>query len=84
MDAKLTLKLDKEVIEAAKKYAADQGQSLSRMIENYLRFITDKKNTQIAEDGITPYVRSISTGVSIPADAEKSKEFLEYLAKKHS
>ncbi|MEN8157004.1 MAG: DUF6364 family protein, partial [Bacteroidota bacterium] len=41
MDAKLTLKLDKYVIEKAKEYAASHKRSLSRMIESYLKSIVD-------------------------------------------
>jgi predicted HicB family RNase H-like nuclease len=37
MDAKLTLKLDKAVIEKAKIYAASHKKSLSGLIENYLK-----------------------------------------------
>lgn len=45
MDAKLTLKLDKSVIEKAKIYAAEHKHSLSLLVENYLKVITsiDKK-----------------------------------------
>ena len=36
MDTKLTLKLNQEIIEKAKNYAAEKKLSLSRLIENYL------------------------------------------------
>ncbi len=35
MDTKLTLKLDQEVIEKAKRFAQGQQTSLSQLIENY-------------------------------------------------
>jgi hypothetical protein len=35
MNTKLTLTLEKEVIEIAKKYAKEKGQSLSEIVENY-------------------------------------------------
>lgn len=34
--AKLTLRLDKEVIELGKRFAREQGTSLSRMVESYI------------------------------------------------
>ena len=37
MSSKLTLSIDREVIEYAKKYAKDNYISLSKMIEMYLR-----------------------------------------------
>ena len=41
MDVKLTLKLNKGVIENAKEYAKNQQVSLSRLFENYLIAITN-------------------------------------------
>ena len=41
MDTKLTLKLDKEIIQKSKKYAKERGISLSRLIESQLRALTD-------------------------------------------
>ncbi len=40
MDTKLTLHFDREVIEKAKKYAASQQMSLSRLTEYLYRQIT--------------------------------------------
>ena len=40
MNTKLTLSLDAEVIEKAKTYAKSQKQSLSQLIENYLKRLT--------------------------------------------
>ncbi len=42
MDTKLTLKLDKLVIDKAKEYASSHKRSLSRMIESYLRLPLDR------------------------------------------
>ncbi len=50
MDAKLTLKLDKTVIEKAKVYAAEHQHSLSLLVENYLKAIVlmeKKENDEI-------------------------------------
>jgi len=84
MDTKLTLKLDKFVIEQAKEYAVSNKRSLSRIIESYLKSLInqDKKNT---EDDIelTPFVKSMSTGVRIPADLDYKSEYLNYIAEKH-
>ena len=40
MNTKLTLTIEKEVIETAKEYAKEKGQSLSEMVENYFKLIT--------------------------------------------
>lgn len=37
MQTKLTLRVDDELIRAAKRYARQNGTSLSQLVENYLR-----------------------------------------------
>lgn len=82
MDTKLTLKLDQEVIEKAKKYASDQKLSLSRIVETYLQSLTTQK-----ESGdnlrISPFVKSISSGTKIPADLDYKEEYSKYLMEKY-
>ncbi|RMA67523.1 DUF6364 family protein [Ulvibacter antarcticus] len=81
MDTKLTLKLNQEIIEKAKKYASDQKLSLSRIVENYLQSLTsDKRNDDIE---ISPFVKSLATGVSIPSDLNYKKEYSDYLMEKY-
>ena len=51
MNTKLTLTLEKDVIENAKKYAAQQGQSLSSLVENYFKLLLhEKKEDSIKKD----------------------------------
>lgn len=84
MDAKLTLKLDKDVIDKAKEYAASHQKSLSRMIETYLKTLTERENPQLDNDNeISPFVKSMRTGVSIPADFDDKKSYSDYLSEKH-
>lgn len=81
MNTKLTLKLDQEVIERAKKYASNQKLSLSKLVEAYLQSLTSKKDTDELE--ISPFVRSISTGKKIPADLDYKKEYSNHLLEKY-
>ena len=83
MDSKLTLKLNENVIERAKKYASTRELSLSRLIENYLDSITKEQNDDFE---ISPFVKSISSGKSIPADVDwktSREDYTDYLDKKH-
>jgi len=85
MDTKLTLKLDKKVIERAKKYAVSKNRSLSRIIESYLQTLTiqdDSKNNK-ADLDISPFVKSMSTGVHIPVELDYKKEYSDYLTQKY-
>ena len=84
MDTKLTLKLDKFVIEQAKEYASSQKRSLSRIIESYLRSLINRdKNKDESDIEISPFVKSMSTGIKIPADLDYKSEFLNHLEDKH-
>jgi len=80
MDAKLTLKLDRDVIEKAKKYASEHHVSLSRMIENYLQSLTSIKDDDIR---ISPFVNSLSGSVDIAADYDYRDDYTNHLDQKH-
>ena len=54
METKLTLSLEKEVIEKAKVYAKSQNTSLSHLVENYFYYLTVKG----LEDSKTMYKKS--------------------------
>lgn len=83
MDTKLTLRLDKNVIEKAKKYATRQQQSLSRIVEAYLRSLTEIDQSEKEEVEISPFVKKISSGVQIPADLNHKNVYRDHIAKKH-
>lgn len=80
MNTKLTLNLNKHIIESAKDYAKSQKISLSQLIENYLNSLTTKEEKNIK---VSPLVESL-TGV-IPNDsANMGKNYYDYLSKKYS
>ena len=84
MDTKLTLKLDKFVIEQAKEYASLHKRSLSRIIESYLKSLIDRdKNDNGSDLEISPFVKSMSTGVNIPSDLDYKSGVLNHLVEKH-
>lgn len=81
MDAKLTLKLNKKVIEKAKEYASNKKMSLSGIVELYLQSLASDEN--INDFVISPFVKSITTGNKIPADLEYKKRYSDYLSQKY-
>ena len=79
MDAKLTLKLNKEVIERAKEYAKAQDTSLSKLIESILsKLVSEKK-----ESKISPNVKRLIGVLDLPEDFDYKKERAAYLEKKY-
>ena len=79
MDTKLTLKLDKSVIEKAKAYAKEHNISLSKIIENYLKAILNAESKDIE---ITPLVENLS-GVIKSSDIDFKKEYSDFLSEKY-
>ncbi len=84
MDAKLTLKLNANVIERAKKYASKRKVSLSKVVENQLDLIT--RDEPSADIKISPFVSSIADG-KVLNDTRDWKElrsdYIDYLDEKH-
>ncbi len=80
MNTKLTLRLRKNTIEKAKKYAHNHKISLSKMIETYLESIT---STNKKETEITPLVESLSGVIELEQDFDYKKEYSNYLTEKY-
>ncbi len=84
MDKKLTLKLDKYVIERAKEYASLHKRSLSRLIESYLKSLIDQKDLpEESEIQISPFVKSMASGIRIPADLDYKTHYSNHLEEKY-
>lgn len=81
MDAKLTLKLNQQIIEKAKEYASDKKLSLSRIVEAYLQSLTSENSETDFE--ISPFVKSIATGINIPTDINYKEGYSDYLMEKY-
>ncbi len=81
MNTKLTLTIEQTVVERAKKYAKDKGNSVSAIIENYLKVITSDK--KIPEVELSPIVKSLKGSFTIPDDFDYKKELEKSLTEKY-
>lgn len=79
MTTKLTLTVEKTVIEKAKAYAKKTGRSLSELVENYLEAITLNEK----EENLSPRLKKIVGVVKLPPDFDEEKELSDYYKKKH-
>ena len=79
MDAKLTLKLDSEVILRAKTYARQRKTSISRLVEQFLDSLTDRE----AEEELTPMVKRLSGVIQLPEDYDFKSDRSSHLENKH-
>ncbi len=81
MNTKLTLTIEKTVIDRAKKYARDKNNSLSDIVENYLKVITKKQDNPDIE--ITPLIKSLKGSFKAPQDFDYKKELSRGLSEKY-
>ena len=78
MTTKLTLTVDKNIIERAKSYAKNTGRSLSELIENYLETITQEGG----EEKLSPKLSKIVGSVKLPENFDQEKELRSYFESK--
>lgn len=79
MKKKLTLRLDKELIDRAKELADDKGTSVSQMVADYFSLIEKQESPE--DEKLPPLTASLSgvlEGVQI-----SEEEFKKYLEEKH-
>ena len=78
MQAKLTLKMDKDVIESMKCYAANNKKSLSRLVEDFFKTSIEEIKDTIS---ISPLVKEL-TGIISEKDMDNAG-YIDYLEKKY-
>lgn len=84
MNTKLTLSLEKTVIENAKIYAKGTGRSLSEMVENYFKsLMSNSNNNKNNEDEFESSIKKITGIVSLPPNFDEKKAVQEYLEEKY-
>jgi len=81
MEAKLTLMLDKGVIEKVKEYAKNKNISLSRMVERYFKALVEKN--QDKEKKYPPLVEELSGIIHLDKDFNFKDDYTNYLIEKY-
>jgi hypothetical protein len=79
MSTKLTLTIEKAILERAKVYAKNTGRSLSELIENYLTILTQEKD----EAKLSPKLKKIVGSITLPSNFDDDKELRSDLEEKH-
>ncbi len=81
MNNKLTLKLDKSVIEKTKTYARKRDVSLSEVVERYFKYLTEsEENNPLA---LTPLIKELSGVIHLNKNQNVKEGYTEYLTKKY-
>ncbi len=82
MNTKLTLTIEKDIIERAKNYAKSKNRSLSDIIENYLKVLTEKEPNN-KNQKLNPVVESLKGSFKMPKDMDYKKELRDRVEKKY-
>jgi len=97
MKKKLTLRMDADVIERAKAYAAERGESVSKLVENYFAALTASEQANGEDEPLPPITHRLA-GCLKNTDAERftghpdeegrvdadlKKEYYRHLEEKH-
>lgn len=79
MQTKLTLRLEDQLIEQAKSYAAQAGKSVSQIVSDYFRLLTSEKPRPSPPS--TPITQSLR-GLLRDSGLDES-DYKKYLEEKH-
>jgi replicative DNA helicase len=79
MQTKLTLRLEDQLIEQAKSYAAQAGKSVSQIVADYFKLLTSQKIN--ASSPSTPVTQSLR-GLLRESKLDE-KDYKKYLEEKH-
>ena len=79
MQTKLTLRLEDQLIEQAKSYAAQAGKSVSQIVAEYFTLLTSKKTATSSPS--TPITQSLR-GLLRESKLDE-KDYKNYLERKH-
>lgn len=82
MDTKLTLMLEKRVIERAKAYARRHRKSLSGMVENYFKNLTETAKTD--DEEVPELVKSLKGIAKMPSNFDFKKDYAKHLEDKYT
>jgi hypothetical protein len=82
MNTKLTLTIESEIISKAKEYAKGKNRSLSDIIENYLKGLTNEDQKQKGKS-FNPVVKSLKRAFKTSNEMDYKKELEKRLGDKY-
>jgi hypothetical protein len=83
MYTKLTLSIDRNVIENAKRYAKDQKRSVSKLVEEYLYSISLSANNKIEYKTLGPITKELVGIIKVNGHADYKDILTDVLMKKY-
>ncbi len=78
MQNKLTLRLEEDLIKQAKKYAASEGKSISKIVADYFSLLVQQSKK--SDSNLPPITQSLVGILKSPVD---ESDYLHYLEEKY-
>ena len=79
MTTKLTLTVEKSVIEKAKKYAKGTQRSLSEMVQKYLESLVEESD----KSELSPKIKKLAGSLKLPENFDYDKALDDYYKEKY-
>lgn len=79
MTTKLTLTVEKSVIEKAKKYAKGTQRSLSEMVQKYLESLVEESD----KSELAPKIKKLAGSLKLPENFDYDKALDDYYKEKY-
>jgi hypothetical protein len=79
MQTKLTLRLEKQLVDSAKEYASSQGKSVSKMVADYFKLL--KRIQKPQTDEIAPLAQSLKGALG--GEKVTVSDYKKYLEEKY-
>ncbi|AZI40247.1 MULTISPECIES: DUF6364 family protein [Epilithonimonas] len=79
MTTKLTLTVEKSVIEKAKKYAKGTQRSLSEMVQKYLESLVEESD----KSELSPKIKNLAGSLKLPENFDYDKALDDYYKEKY-
>jgi hypothetical protein len=83
MHTKLTLNIDQNVVENAKKYAKSQKRSVSKLVEEYLFSISSSANKKTEYDTLGPITKELVGIIKVNRHTEYKEILTDALMEKY-
>lgn len=80
MTTKLTLTIDASIIAMSKEYAKEKGQSLSQLVENYLKSLSPNGPKK---ESIDPSIKKLRGVLKLPKEFDYKKEVAKAIVGKY-
>lgn len=81
MNTKLTLNINKDIIDQAKKYAQVKNQSISALVQNYLSFLSENQSDEIH---ISQEIKELSGVIKLDDNFNLKEEYRNHIMEKYS